>query len=246
MKTYTIPILTPELLIIFATTPCNDAAHQHQDLDANSPLTCPTSKTLLLRDDASFAVVHSWPFIKPGYTFRGPSKGSREVLLRMRTHGNACVPSYLPEQTRRCERKKLAEVERCRTHMRYGLEVKPPAEGEYDHEEDGYGVVPDTCQFDDEYGNLCLATEDDEKEQAVQQARQQAEQLRPRQSKRTILYEERQRRKEEEKWVVVEDDGAEEDRDWEILDREQVQEDYWEDYFEFNGCIMGAGASASM
>ncbi|KAK4507655.1 hypothetical protein PRZ48_001390 [Zasmidium cellare] len=233
MKHYTIPIVTPELTVIFHTTPCNDVAHQPD----TCLLGCRTSKTLILRDDAAFALVHSWPFIKPGYTFRGPSKGSREVLLRMRTHGDACVPSYLPEEARRSERSQKVRVEKGQTHLKHTLEVEPP--GKYDHEEDQYDIVPERCQFDEDgEGNLSLATEDHE-----EQIKTQAEQQRPRR-KKVVFYQERQRRKEEEKWVTVEKEDAEED--WEVLDGEQVQEDYWEDYFEFNGCLMGAGSSATM
>lgn len=50
-----------------------------------------------------------------------------------------------------------------------------------------------------------------------------------------------------EKWTMIEKEDAEEDdADWDIIDGGQVQEDYWEDYFVFNGCIMGAGKSATM
>lgn len=50
-----------------------------------------------------------------------------------------------------------------------------------------------------------------------------------------------------ERWTMIEKEDAEDDdADWDILDGEQIQEDYWEDYFVFNGSIMGARKSATL
>lgn len=56
-----------------------------------------------------------------------------------------------------------------------------------------------------------------------------------------------QARSNNERWTMIEKEDAEQDdADWDIIDGAQVQEDYWEDYFAFNGCIMGVGKSATM
>lgn len=106
MKDYMIPIITPELVALFGNSPCSDATHE-QD---GSHMGCRYTKTLILLDDARYALVHSSLLIRPDHTLRPPNKASSEMLWRERTHGDPCVSSYLPENARKSGSGRLSMV----------------------------------------------------------------------------------------------------------------------------------------